>query len=54
MGLLRDINILSAPNNSTHVTNVAAQRGPARENERRPRRQKHQHHNHKSSKHRCH
>jgi len=57
MGLLRDINILSAPDNRTNVTTVTAQRGPVRGDEWHPRRRKnqhHQHHSHKSTKHRCH
>jgi len=57
MGLFRDINILSAPNNSTNVTTVTAQRGSGCGNDPRARVQKHRHHqhqSHKSTKHHCH
>ena len=56
MLLFRDFNILSAPNNSTDVTTVTAQRGPERGDGRRRRGQKHQHHqqhDRKSTKRRC-
>ena len=57
MGLLfRDINVLSAPNNSRNFTNVTVQRDPERGDDRPSRGSKHhrhhKHHGHKA-KHHC-